>query len=93
MEMPDESLRKKLWKAENANDFANEYRDGLDRKDNSMFEGGTVTALRTLGLKKIELTIVITKIKGTKIKETSQQRHLSWLFSSNTKPKKNDQPV
>jgi hypothetical protein len=37
-EMPDES-EEKSFEAENANDFANDYEDGLDEEDLDMFEG------------------------------------------------------
>jgi hypothetical protein len=37
IEMPDEAMEKKL--CDNADDYANDYEDGLDEDDLDMFEG------------------------------------------------------
>jgi hypothetical protein len=53
-EMPDEAMEKN-FEADNADDYANDYEDGLDEDDLDMFE--EMIALKILGLKKIGINL------------------------------------
>jgi hypothetical protein len=51
-EMPDEAMEKKV---DNADDYANDYEDGLDEDDLDMFEGDD--SFEDFGLKKIGINL------------------------------------
>jgi hypothetical protein len=52
-EMPDERQWKKSFEADNADDYANDYEDGLDEDDLDMFGGDD--SFEDFGSEKLEL--------------------------------------
>jgi hypothetical protein len=61
--MPDEAMEKS-FEADNADDYANDYEDGLDEDDLDMFEGDDS---KILGLKKIGINLKVSKLYSAKV--------------------------